>query len=214
MRELRLSMNSGLTELLALLCFSFLYYQRVPILLIEISLFVPNRLQNQILFHKILYQQYTPLVFMPETSPVLWALAYVDQKWWRWIGLWHSNGTIKQCKKKGLPNTWMRNPKGMNAVKQQALVSKWEPRHIAHLFILTGLVPIVRDRQEELKQLKYRTIKTRKTFRVGPGPHPFRHNKNTYLRSTSVLDFVSGCIPSFHFGESAPQQHIDFVSYI
>ena len=79
-RELRLSMNSGLTELLALLCFSLLSYQRVPILLFEISLFVPNRLQNQILFHKILYQLYILLAFMPETSPVLWALAYVDQK--------------------------------------------------------------------------------------------------------------------------------------
>lgn len=79
-RELRLSMNSGLTELLALLCFSLLSYQRVPILLFEISSFVPNRLQNQILFHKILYQLYILLAFMPETSPVLWALAYVDQK--------------------------------------------------------------------------------------------------------------------------------------
>lgn len=45
-RELRLSMNSELTELLALLCFSLFSYQRVPILLFEISLFVPNRLQN------------------------------------------------------------------------------------------------------------------------------------------------------------------------
>ncbi|KAL0298219.1 UNVERIFIED_CONTAM: Cytochrome c biogenesis CcmF N-terminal-like mitochondrial protein 1 [Sesamum calycinum] len=44
------------------------------------SSFVPNRLQNQILFHKILYQLYILLAFMPETSPVLWALAYVDQK--------------------------------------------------------------------------------------------------------------------------------------
>ncbi|KAL0293862.1 UNVERIFIED_CONTAM: putative cytochrome c biosynthesis protein [Sesamum calycinum] len=48
--------------------------------LFEISSFVPNRLQNQILFHKILYQLYILLAFMPETSPVLWALAYVDQK--------------------------------------------------------------------------------------------------------------------------------------
>jgi hypothetical protein len=79
-RELRLSMNSGLTELLALLCFSLLSYRRVPTLLFEISSFVPNRLQNQILFHKILYQLYILLAFMPETSPVLWALAYVDQK--------------------------------------------------------------------------------------------------------------------------------------
>ena len=79
-RELRLSMNSRLTELLALLCFSLLSYQRVPILLFEISSFVPNRLQNQILFHKILYQLYILLAFMPETSPVLWALGYVDQK--------------------------------------------------------------------------------------------------------------------------------------
>ncbi|KAL0286628.1 UNVERIFIED_CONTAM: putative cytochrome c biosynthesis protein [Sesamum angustifolium] len=39
-----------------------------------------ERLQNQILFHKILYQLYILLAFMPETSPVLWALAYVDQK--------------------------------------------------------------------------------------------------------------------------------------
>ena len=92
-RELRLSMNSGLTELLALLCFSLLSYQRVPILLFEISSFVPNRLQNQILFHKILYQLYILLAFMPETSPVLWALDYVDQKWW--MGLWHS--TRRQC---------------------------------------------------------------------------------------------------------------------
>ncbi|KAL0293192.1 UNVERIFIED_CONTAM: putative cytochrome c biosynthesis protein [Sesamum calycinum] len=45
-RELRLSMNSGLTELLALLCFSLLSYQRVPTLLFEISSFVPNRLQS------------------------------------------------------------------------------------------------------------------------------------------------------------------------
>jgi len=79
-RELRLSMNSRLTELLALLCFSLLSYQRDPILLFEISSFVPNRLQNQILFHKILYQLYILLAFMPETSPVLWALGYVDQK--------------------------------------------------------------------------------------------------------------------------------------
>ena len=70
-RELRLSMNSGLVELLALLSFSFLSYQRVPILLFEISSFVPNRLQNQILFHKILYQLYILLAFMPEKSPVL-----------------------------------------------------------------------------------------------------------------------------------------------
>ena len=94
-RELRLSMNSGLTELLALLCFSLLSYQRVPILLFEISSFVPNRLQNQILFHKILYQLYILLAFMPETSPVLWALAYVDPKWW--MGLWHS--TRRQCER-------------------------------------------------------------------------------------------------------------------
>ena len=79
-RELRLAMKSGLTELLALLCFSLFSYQRVLILLFEISSFVPNRLQNQILFHKILYQLYILLAFMPETSPVLWALAYVDQK--------------------------------------------------------------------------------------------------------------------------------------
>uniref|UniRef100_A0A8R7UG42 Cytochrome c assembly protein domain-containing protein n=1 Tax=Triticum urartu TaxID=4572 RepID=A0A8R7UG42_TRIUA len=45
-RELRLSMNSRLTELLALLCFSLLSYQRVPNLLFEISSFVPNRLQS------------------------------------------------------------------------------------------------------------------------------------------------------------------------
>lgn len=45
-RELRLSMNSGLTELLALLCFSLFSYWRVPTLLFEISSFVPNRLQN------------------------------------------------------------------------------------------------------------------------------------------------------------------------
>ena len=92
-RELRLSMNSRLTELLALLCFSLLSYQRVPILLFEISSFVPNRLQNQIQFHKILYQLYILLAFMPEMSPVLWALGYVDQKWW--MGLWHS--TRRQC---------------------------------------------------------------------------------------------------------------------
>nr|VDD23998.1 unnamed protein product [Brassica rapa] len=34
-RELRLSMNSELTELLALLCFSLLSYQRVPILFVR-----------------------------------------------------------------------------------------------------------------------------------------------------------------------------------
>ena len=92
-RELRLSMKSGLTELLALLCFSLLSYQRVPILFWEISSWVPNRLQNQILFHKILYQLYILLAFMPETSPVLWVLPYVDPKWW--MGLWHF--TRRQC---------------------------------------------------------------------------------------------------------------------
>ena len=40
----RQSIFLGLTELLALLCFSLLSYQRVPILLFEISSFVPNRL--------------------------------------------------------------------------------------------------------------------------------------------------------------------------
>ena len=79
-RELHLSMNRGLTELLALLYFSLLSYQRVPILLFKISSFVPNHLQNLILFHKILYQLYIFIAFMPETSLVLWALAYVDLK--------------------------------------------------------------------------------------------------------------------------------------
>lgn len=65
----------------ALLCFSLLSYQRVPILLFEISSFVPNRLQNQILFHKILYQLYILLAFMPEPSPVLWPFDnYADPK--------------------------------------------------------------------------------------------------------------------------------------
>ena len=78
---------------LGIALFSLLSYQRIPIFLFEISSFVPNRLQKQILFHKILYQLYILLAFVPKTSPVLWDLDYVDKKWW--MGLWHS--TRRQC---------------------------------------------------------------------------------------------------------------------
>jgi hypothetical protein len=50
-------------EALGIALFSLLSYQRVPILMFKISSFVPNRLQNQILFQKILYQLYILLAF-------------------------------------------------------------------------------------------------------------------------------------------------------
>ncbi|RWR98331.1 cytochrome c biogenesis FN mitochondrion [Cinnamomum micranthum f. kanehirae] len=73
---------------------------RAPILLFEISSKVPNRLKNQILFHKILYQLYILLAFMPETSPVLWALAYVDQKMMNGIVALHSPPMRKDAAEK------------------------------------------------------------------------------------------------------------------
>jgi len=79
--------------IIALFFSPFLSASSDPILF-EISLFVPNRLHNQILFHKILYQLYILLAFMSETLLVLWDLDYLDKKMMN--GLWHS--TRRQCR--------------------------------------------------------------------------------------------------------------------
>ncbi|KAL0293393.1 UNVERIFIED_CONTAM: putative cytochrome c biosynthesis protein [Sesamum calycinum] len=63
-------MNSGLTELLALLCFSLLSYQRVPTFVR--NFFVRTETAcNQILFHKILSAIHPPCIYAGDVASAM-----------------------------------------------------------------------------------------------------------------------------------------------